>query len=98
MLSNVISFVLRDSDTDSENIRLIWLSESGLEVLKLFSCSTQVSMEFFLLINVKMPTIVGILTFMSMKNSIPGLSEPKKAEFLDIFYTYEHLKFHAQLS
>ena len=23
--------------------------------------------------------------FMSMKNSIPGLSEPKKAEFLDIF-------------
>ena len=33
--------------------------------------------EFFLLINVKMPTIVGILTFMSGKNSIPGLSEPK---------------------
>ena len=53
---------------------------------------------FFLLINVKMPTIVGILTFMSGKNSILGLSEPKKAEFLYIFYTYEHLKFHAQLS
>ena len=42
-------------------------------------------MKFFLLINVKMPTIVGILTFMSGKNSILGLSEPKKAEFLDIF-------------
>ena len=55
-------------------------------------------MKFFLLINVKMPTIVGILTFMSGKNSILGLSEPKKAEFLDIFRTYEHLKFHAQLS
>ena len=41
-------------------------------------------MKFFLLINVKMPTIVGILTFMSGKNSILGLSEPKKAEFLDI--------------
>ena len=40
-----------------------------------------------------MPTIVGILIFMSEKNSILGLSEPKKAEFLDIFYTYEHLKF-----
>ena len=64
---------------DSEIVRLTWLSESGLEVIKLFSCSTQVSMEFFLLINVKMPTIVGILTFMSMKNNIPGLSEPKKS-------------------
>ena len=52
---------------------------SGSEVIKLFSCSTQLSMKFFLLINVKMPTInVGILTFMSMKNSILGLSEPGK--------------------
>ena len=40
-----------------------------------------------------MPTKVGILTFMSVKNSILGLSEPKKAEFHDIFYTHEHLKF-----
>ena len=30
------------------------------------------------------PTVVGILTFMSGKNSILGLSEPKKAKFLDI--------------
>ena len=46
-----------------------------------------------------MPTIVGILAFMSGKYSILGLSEYEKAEFLDIFfYTYEHLKFHAQLS
>ena len=51
---------------------------SGPEVIKLFSCSAQVSMKFFLLINVKMPTIVGILTFMSGKNSILGISEPKK--------------------
>ena len=50
-----------------------------------FSCSTQRSMNFFLLINVKMPTIVGILTFMSGKNNILGLSEPKKAGILDIF-------------
>ena len=55
-------------------------------------------MKFFLLIIVKMPTIVGISTFISRKNSILGLPEPKKAEFLDIFYTYEQLKFHAQLS
>ena len=45
---------------------------------KTFSCSTQLSMKFFLHINVKMPTIVGILTFMSRKNSILGLSEPKQ--------------------
>ena len=42
----------------------------GPEVIKPFSCSTQLSMKFFLLIIVKMPTIVGILTFMSRKNSI----------------------------
>ena len=35
-------------------------------VIKLFSCSTQLSTKFILLINVKMPTIVGILTFISM--------------------------------
>ena len=37
----------------------------GPEVLKLFSCSSQLSMKFILLINVKMPTVVGILTFIS---------------------------------
>ena len=36
-------------------------------------------LKFFLLINVKMPTIVGILTFMSRKNSILGLSEPENS-------------------
>ena len=48
------------------------LDRSGPEVIKLFLC-----MKFFLLINVKMPTIVGILTFMSGKNSILDLYEPK---------------------
>ena len=51
----------------------------GPEVINLFSCSTQLSINFFLLINVKMPTTVGILTFMSRKNSILGLSEPEKS-------------------
>ena len=45
---------------------------------KTFFCSTQLSMTFFLLINIKMPTIVGILTFMSGKSSISGLSEHYK--------------------
>ena len=42
-------------------------SGPGLEVINFFSCSTQLSMKFSLLINVNMPTTVGILTFMSMK-------------------------------
>ena len=37
-------------------------------VVKPFSCSTQLSMKFILLINVKMPTIIGILTFISWIN------------------------------
>ena len=51
----------------------------GPELIKLISCSTQLSMEFFLLINVKMPIIVGILTFMSGKKSILCLSESEKS-------------------
>ena len=54
------------------------VSEPGPKVIKLFSCSTKLSMKFFLLINVKMPTIVGILTLMSGKNSSLDLSEPIK--------------------
>ena len=30
------------------------------EVIKLFSCSAQLRLKFILLINVKMPTIIGI--------------------------------------
>ena len=52
---------------------------SGPKVIKLFSCSTQLSMQFFLVIIVKMPTPVGILTIMSRKNSILRLSEPEKS-------------------
>ena len=39
-----------------------------------------------------MTTIVGILTFLSRKNSILGLSEPKISQISWYFYTYEHLK------
>ena len=38
--------------------------------IQLFSDSDKPRMLFFLLINVKMPTLVGILTFMSCKNFI----------------------------
>ena len=38
-------------------------------LLNFFSCSTQLSTKFILLINLKMPTIVGILTLISMINT-----------------------------
>ena len=35
---------------------------------------------------------------MKGKNSILGLSEPEKIQISLYFYTYEHLKVHAELS
>ena len=49
-----------------------------------FSCSTQLSIKYILLINVKLPTIVGILTFISIR--------------ITIHSSYKQLKFQAQLS
>ena len=68
------------------------------EVIKLFSCSTQLNTKFILLINIKMPAIVGILTFISMRNTT---SERFKAITFFIcryFSFYELLKFRVQLS
>ena len=45
------------------------MRKPGLEVIKLFSYSTQLSITFIMLINVKMPTIVGISTFIGMINT-----------------------------
>ena len=51
----------------------------GPEVLKRFSYSTQLSMKFFLLINIKMPTIVGILISISRKNFIINSAVQEKS-------------------
>ena len=48
---------------------------TGPKVIKLFPCSTELSMKFSSLIYVKMPTIVGILTCMSGESNILGLTE-----------------------
>ena len=45
---------------------------------KTFFMLNSAEINFFLHINVEMPTIVGISTFMCWKNSIQGLSEPEK--------------------
>ena len=51
---------------------------------KTFSTLNLAEHETFPAHNVQMPTIVDISTLMSRRNSIIGLSEPEKAEFLDI--------------
>ena len=51
----------------------------GPKIIKLFSCSTWLSMKFSLLINMKMPTIVGIFIFISKE--IFMLSYVSKIEF-----------------
>ena len=48
--------------------------------------------EIIVLINVKMPTIVGILTFISMINTIPESLKARKFFILQHFSFYEELK------
>ena len=63
-----------------------------------FSCSTQLSMKYIMLILVKMPTIVGILTFISMINSTSRSLKARKVYIFQHFSFYEQLVFTAQLS
>ena len=69
-------------------------AQSGSKVIEL-----QLSMKFILLINVKMPTIVGILTFISRINTTSEcFKQRKKMLFFNYFYFFEQLKFCAHLS
>ena len=63
-------------------------SWAGLEVIKLSSISTQLSMKFIMLINVKIPTIVGILTFISMMNTTSGSLKARQVFILQHFSFY----------
>ena len=54
------------------------------EVIKLFPCSTQLSTKSILLINVKTPTIVGVLTFVSMINTTSERLISKKLLHLSV--------------
>ena len=47
-----------------------------------------------MLINVKMPTIVDILTFMSIINATFEILKARKAFFFQHFGFYEQLEFH----
>ena len=71
---------------------------SGPKVIKLFSHSTQLSTKFILLINVKLPTIVGILTFNRMINTTSERLKARNFFICRYFSFYERLKIRAQLS
>ena len=97
-------FILEQNEKSVQNFRtftirpIILLNKSGPEVTNLFSCSTQLSMKFILLINVKMPTIVGILTFIGMINTTSERHKARNFVIFQYFSFYEQLKFRAQLS
>ena len=70
----------------------------GPKVLKLFPCSTQLSTKFILLINVKMPTIVDILTLISMINTTSERLKARNFLICRYYGFYKQLKFCVQLS
>ena len=53
----VISFCVKGENIDPDHCAL--QEYIGAEVIKLFSCSSQLGMNFNLLIHIKMPTIVA---------------------------------------
>ena len=55
-------------------------------------------MKFLKLINAKMPTIVGILAFISMINTTSESLKARKIFIFQHFSFYEELVFHAQPS
>ena len=74
-------------------IRLLLEEQSGPEVIKKISCSTRVSTKFIMLINVKMPTIVGILTFISKINTTSKRLKARNFFICRYLSFYEQLKF-----
>ena len=61
----------------------------------------QLSMEFIffiMFINVKMPTVVGILTFITMLKTTPESLKARKVFIFQYLSFYVQLNFHAQTS
>ena len=64
----------------------------GPKVIKLFSYSTQLSTKFILLLNVKMTTIVRILTFISIIKTTSERLKGRNFFICRYFSLYEQLK------
>ena len=66
-----------------------------LDAIKLSSL-TQLSTKFILLINVEVPTLVGIVTFLSMMDTTSKRLKARNFFICLYFSFYEQLKFRAQ--
>ena len=86
-----------------------WCKESSVKVIKLFSCSTNLSVKYILLINVKSAIIHGILTFISrityplIKGKMPTNDwlwrfKPDISINFGYFSIYEQFKFQDEIS
>ena len=65
---------------------------------KFFSCSTQLSMKFKMLINIEIAKIDGIFRFNLLETAIYPANKCLNANNCWHFNIYEQDKFHAQLS
>ena len=88
-LRNVISLIVQLSALSGKEHN----KHPGLEIINFFilSCSIQLSMQYIMLINVKMPTTVGILTFISIINTTFGSLKVRKV------FIFQHFIFSKQL-
>ena len=68
--------------------RLNYLATPGLEGIKIFSCSSLLSMKFILLMNVKMHKINGILIFEPRRDKTNVLHLRKQRRSLIYYYYY----------
>ena len=71
---------------------------SGPEFINTFFVLNSAEHEIYHALNVKMPTIVGILTFISMINTASERLKARNFFICQNFSFYEELKFRAQLS
>ena len=70
-------------DSQRQKIGLLKTDKKpGHEVIQFFHA--QLNIKFIMLINVKMPTIVGILTFISMINTTNESLKARKSLLLNI--------------
>ena len=69
MYANILGILCALSSMNSTTLGKERVGMTRPRGYKTFSWSTQLSMKFLMLINVKMPTIVGILTFIRIINT-----------------------------
>ena len=98
MISALIKKKLKKERRTRGETHKILEHRPGPKVIKLFPCSTRLNTKFILLINVIMPPIVGILTFISMINTSSDCLNARKIFIFQHFSFYEQLKFRVQLS